>query len=1283
MALFAPFRVLGDVSSDVPFSTHKRGIETYATTASGRTFHIFDCKKLTLAMLGSMHEADVSLVCAKRDWTFTACSGRKIYCSRRVNVTCELVGHATEVKHLFAFGTLLVSIDRSEHVLVWDISEKVMKRREREYRAFTRESERKAREERRRQVLERRKEKEERRRTNSKESSTTTTRVASTKEIFNELMRKAPWCLRKIKRLEKAKDIGSFPGDDDDADGDEEGKGNNMQRKRSHRDEEDSDEDEDDTFKRVRDMDKLDPDAITGRRYEGEDSDSDEDEGEENDSDDDEEEEDEEDELEDDKGEGEKKDGKDDDANAEEEGEDPMDLAATIMVLPDSFGGSITCIAHPDTYINKVVLGNKRGKLLLLNIVTGRIVKVLGGTADDLETNDAEITFVQNSPALDVIAVGFSDGRCVLYDINKEQAIMTLPHDCKVTCCAFNAQGNQDDNDPLIVVCDVNGTITTWDLEKRRQRDLNQRAHDSEIISCYFFPGQPLLMTSAKDNSLKQWAYDQSDGSSRLLKFRCGHGKPPNLVSFYADGKRIFASGSDKSLRVWSTIQDQQSKELSQSRVASRAKKLNIHEEELKLPTVSYVSWNELREYSWANIASCHEKENKVYTWRLGTGILGENVLETPQKEGDTSECTSCAISQCGSYCFVSYESGAVRRYNMQSGLHRGDLKRVVGVGPDNRIDKNALAKSLKGNEGYNFPGGKKSVWAYSGPQLGSIIDSRYTTSAHDGKCALVQTDGMNRYVCTTGGEDAKVRVWKYSDMKLEGEMDLGAPALHGTGYLHKTAELFAVALQDGTIRLFDIGTKKRVRTFRLNKEKSNQDGGDEKDVDGSKKKKKKKKLVLATKVEITSDREWVISCDTLGMLKVFDIPSARLLQTMKMGSDRITSFALSPTLEYLATTHAGKRGVFLWNNRSLLSTDEGLDDVVESIGGTVELEAPKMTALADDDGNLSLEKGSDVNDQMLLDDDADDEDDMILDAADEMEAKKTDPWEQQKRDLIASIPAQLGPGMATLSLLPQKQLEDLNNLDEIRARKGKDPNVRNMTDAEKEEEQDDFGQVRAPFFLPTKADDTDVRNSAFIVEENGDDDDDDMKKGDNAQVAVRSRILKRNDENGNSLDADCELLRRWKRGAREIAEFEQLRLANSARKNKPIALKQKARTSAYDGPYREALRLLLASTPEIVESEIKSIGPWDIETATEEELEQIGIGIDFFHHEVLSGMNYDAIQALLRLFLASHGETIASNEGLKDRCRKLRQAVSESWERLDGMFNEIRATFSHYAGAH
>ena len=127
----------------------------------------------------------------------------------------------------------------------------------------------------------------------------------------------------------------------------------NTKGKRAHS-EDDSDEEDDDTFKRVRDMDKLDPDAITGRRYEGEESDSDEDEGEEIDSEDDA---DGADEDSDDDGVG--KDGSEDGEQVEDAEQDPMDLAATIMVLPDSFGGSITCIAHPDTYINKIILGNK------------------------------------------------------------------------------------------------------------------------------------------------------------------------------------------------------------------------------------------------------------------------------------------------------------------------------------------------------------------------------------------------------------------------------------------------------------------------------------------------------------------------------------------------------------------------------------------------------------------------------------------------------------------------------------------------------------------------------------------------------------------------------------------------------------------------------------------------------------------------------------------------------------------------------------------------------------
>ena len=86
------------------------------------------------------------------------------------------------------------------------------------------------------------------------------------------------------------------------------------------------------------------------------------------------------------------------------------------------------------------------------------------------------------------------------------------------------------------------------------------------------------------------------------------------------------------------------------------------------------------------------------------------------------------------------------------------------------------------------------------------------------------------------------------------------------------------------------------------------------------------------------------------------------------------------------------------------------------------------------------------------------------------------------------------------------------------------------------------------------------------------DDNKDGKKNGDDNDYSSNTQIttaknLKRNDGNGNSVDADCELLRRWKARCTRNCRIEQLRLANSKRKDKPIVLKQKARTPAYDGP--------------------------------------------------------------------------------------------------------------------
>jgi U3 small nucleolar RNA-associated protein 21 len=55
-------------------------------------------------------------------------------------------------------------------------------------------------------------------------------------------------------------------------------------------------------------------------------------------------------------------------------------------------------------------------------------------------------------------------------------------------------------------------------------------------------------------------------------------------------GLRLLSAGADRSFRVFSTIQDQQSRELSQKNTAARAKKSRVTQQELKLPRVTQLA---------------------------------------------------------------------------------------------------------------------------------------------------------------------------------------------------------------------------------------------------------------------------------------------------------------------------------------------------------------------------------------------------------------------------------------------------------------------------------------------------------------------------------------------------------------------------------------------------------------------------------------------------------------------------------------------------------------------
>lgn len=91
---------------------------------------------------------------------------------------------------------------------------------------------------------------------------------------------------------------------------------------------------------------------------------------------------------------------------------------------------------------------------------------------------------------------------------------------------------------PLMAAGGGAGVITIWNLEVRRLHTVIKDAHDGPLMTLHFFPGEPLLMSSAADNSVKQWVFDSADNTARLLKFRSGHSAPPTCIKHYGEGLR-------------------------------------------------------------------------------------------------------------------------------------------------------------------------------------------------------------------------------------------------------------------------------------------------------------------------------------------------------------------------------------------------------------------------------------------------------------------------------------------------------------------------------------------------------------------------------------------------------------------------------------------------------------------------------------------------------------------------------------------------------------------------
>jgi U3 small nucleolar RNA-associated protein 21 len=69
----------------------------------------------------------------------------------------------------------------------------------------------------------------------------------------------------------------------------------------------------------------------------------------------------------------------------------------------------------------------------------------------------------------------------------------------------FNAIYAAGQGLPLLAAGGSAGVVALWSLEGRCLHHVIRDAHDRPLLGLHFFAGEPLLMSSAGDNSIKQW----------------------------------------------------------------------------------------------------------------------------------------------------------------------------------------------------------------------------------------------------------------------------------------------------------------------------------------------------------------------------------------------------------------------------------------------------------------------------------------------------------------------------------------------------------------------------------------------------------------------------------------------------------------------------------------------------------------------------------------------------------------------------------------------------------
>jgi U3 small nucleolar RNA-associated protein 21 len=707
---------------------------------------------------------------------------------------------------------------------------------------------------------------------------------------------------------------------------------------------------------------------------------------------------------------------------------------------------------HPPTYVNKIIIGGScfktsKDAMVLINVKSGKIIHSFKCLAE--QEGKSEITTLEQSPAIDTIAVGTSTGMVHLINTRYDKLLFSLRHKSRdgsptrITSLSFRTDGSalQYGIAPM-AVGRSDGTISIWDLTPSDDEDGNslgrtllcemERAHyPGGVHKLQYMPQEPLLVSTGTDsNSIVMHIFDNPDHSGRILRQRNGHTSSPKHIRYLhpgagagggilvnaADGtdasacQILSSGGADRTLRIFSTVRSVLDKEYSQGRgLEKQARKLGLASKtELLLPPVTALASSETRSRDWGDLVTIHKDHAFAYVWSSKQGsqsgpVLrqnGWNVSAMKAPPPLSAEATAVALSTCGNFALVETKGGTIYKYNVQSGNPRGSYpvvdssqksggkRRVAG---DIRRTFQELEKTMKlSNRASNID--KEEQDLVEQARRRKQREAKLLVASHAGFAVKgIAVDAVNKTVISVG-EDAKLILWNFKTHAPHKKSPYKLPAA-ATKLCHvRDSDLAAIALEDYSALLFDCSSLSIVRRF----------GFGNKSVCHN---------APISDIGFSPDGRTLYTSSLDSTIRVWDVPTNSCVDWLGFNTPP-TSLTVSPTGEFLATTHAGKLGISLWSDRSFYQTVH--------VDGSASLTVP---ARMDDPAPLAETESSEEDRDNVLKR-------LLSPATVAGETQAEDDEDEDKGPVTAKV-----KGLITLSGLPPAHWKNLFHLELVKQR--------------------------------------------------------------------------------------------------------------------------------------------------------------------------------------------------------------------------------------------------------